>query len=411
MSRDPDVVVIGGGVAGCAIAARLAEAGYSVTVLEREVDYADRVRGEGMVHWGFEAATEMGLDELLISAPGATFIRNLVMYDERFSVDDARARSRDLGKILPGIPGMFTIGHPEIRQALADGAATRGATIVRGIRNVRVTPGDPPVVRYQHDGAELEHRCRLVIGADGKDSSTRRALGVELKSTTPQVMLTGMLVDDHGIWDRSEVTIGVHGSDQLYVFPRLGALRLYVGRRIDASDRFTGPDRQRRMLEAFRVPSLPDSDELAKADPIGPCATFPMTDTWTERPFGEGVVVVGDAAGWSNPVTGQGLAIAMRDAKVLTDLLMDDRSWEASLFREFAAERFERMRRLRFASALTDLLSAHCADDRGPRCRRMERRLREEPVLGAALDAVHRGPWRVPEEAFEPSILTTLALA
>ena len=46
---DADVVVVGGGVAGSAAAARLATAGLSVIVLERETVFTDRVRGEGLV--------------------------------------------------------------------------------------------------------------------------------------------------------------------------------------------------------------------------------------------------------------------------------------------------------------------------------------------------------------------------
>ena len=52
----------------------------------------------------------------------------------------------------------------------------------------------------------------------------------------------------------------------------------------------------------------------AGARVAGPCASFPMTDSWTSIPATDGVVLLGDAAGWSNPVIGQGLAVALRDA-------------------------------------------------------------------------------------------------
>jgi hypothetical protein len=81
------------------------------------------------------------------------------------------------------------------------------------------------------------------------------------------------------------------------------------------------------------------------------------------------------------------------------------------LFDSYATERYERMRRLRFASALTDLLAAQGVPERADRIRRMHRCARAQPGLLRALEAVHKGPWRVAEDAFEPSILTTLALA
>lgn len=410
MTVDVDIVVVGGGVAGCAVAAAMATAGRSVVVLERETAYVDRVRGEGMVQWGFEAATQLGLAEAILGAPGVSFMTTLVAYDELVTVEQAQRRSTDLGAILPSVPGLVSVGHPEMREALAQEAARQGAQVIRGVRDVAVIPGDTPVVSYSVDAEQRTLRCRLVVAADGKESAVRRALDIDLQSTIPRMMLTGMLVDDGGAWDRDQVTIGVHGRDQLYVFPRQGALRLYVGR-LMGDERLVGPDRHERMLDAFRTATLPHAGELATSRPIGPCATFAMTDTWTRRPYRDGVVLVGDAAGWSNPVTGQGLAVAFRDAQILTDLLIGHDRWDDALLDRFASERDERMRRLRFASALTDLLMAQGVVDRAERKRRMEQRLRDDPTLARALHAVHAGPWRVPEDAFEPSILTTLALA
>ncbi|MGD9796055.1 MAG: FAD-dependent oxidoreductase [Acidimicrobiia bacterium] len=405
-----DVVIVGAGVAGAPLAAQLADAGVQVLLLERDEVYADRVRGEGMVQWGYEAAAEMGLIDAITSAPGASVMTRLVAYDELVPIESARSRSRDLSTILPGVPGLVSVGHPEMRAALCDVAVARGAVIRRGVSDVAVTPGATPAVSFSHDGERYTVSCRLVVGADGKESVVRRSIGVELNSTIPRVMLTGMLVDDGGAWDRDEVTIGVHGGDQLYVFPRKGALRLYTARPMTA-ERLAGPDKADRMLESFLVPSLPHAEAIAASTPIGPCATFPMTDTWTRRPYGPGVVLVGDAAGWSNPITGQGLAIAMRDALVLSRLLIDDRAWTESLLDTYAAERWERMRRLRFASALTDLFAAQGAPDRAGLVRRLNRCARQQPELLRALEAVHAGPWRIDEDAFEPSILTTLALA
>ncbi len=325
-ARGVDVVVVGAGVAGAAVAARLAAAGRRVIVLEREAEYTDRVRGEGMVPWGLEAASALGLADAVVDTPGASFMTTLVAYDELVPIDRARRRARSLADMVPGVPGLVSVGHPELRQSLADAAVAAGATMVRPVSDVAVRPGKPPEVDVTVDGERVHLRPRLVVVADGKESTVRRALGIELSSTIPTMMLTGMLVDDGGVWDRDEVTIGVHGENQLYVFPRVGALRLYAGRMV-GSERFSGPDRATRMLEAFRGANLPHADDLAEATPIGPCATYPMTDTWTRRPFVDGVVLIGDAAGWSNPVTGQGLAVAFRDALVLTDELLADDDW------------------------------------------------------------------------------------
>jgi hypothetical protein len=77
----------------------------------------------------------------------------------------------------------------------------------------------------------------------------------------------------------------------------------------------------------------------------------------------------------------------------------------------YAHEREERMRRLRFVTALADLLTAFGAPDRSALRRRMGKRLRSEPELGHALEAIHAGPWTLPSEAFSPDKLSALALS
>jgi hypothetical protein len=60
---------------------------------------------------------------------------------------------------------------------------------------------------------------------------------------------------------------------------------------------------------------------------------------------------------------------------------------------------------------LTDLLTGFGMPDRAARRARMQAVLRRRPELGAALDAVHAGPWAAPAQAYTPDILATLALA
>ena len=61
MTEAYDVITVGGGLAGAALAKRLAENGMRVLVLEREVAFRDRVRGEQMHCWGVaEARTLLG---------------------------------------------------------------------------------------------------------------------------------------------------------------------------------------------------------------------------------------------------------------------------------------------------------------------------------------------------------------
>jgi 2-polyprenyl-6-methoxyphenol hydroxylase-like FAD-dependent oxidoreductase len=408
---DTDVVVVGGGIAGCALAVRLAGAGVSVTVLEREQTYRDIVRGEALVPWGFQEAVQLGIAEVILGTDGVSVMTKMVPYDEAVSVEQAQRRSRDLSDVVPGAPGVIGVGHPELREALATAAANAGASVIRGVRRSVVHGGAKPSVSYDVDGRTQVARCRLAVGADGKKSATRSALGIGLSTTRARVRLTGMLVDDGGVWNRAETAISVDGRNQFIVIPRADSrLRLYVGRREDDPEPLQGSSATGEFLKSFRTPIFPRSDALAGATPIGPCATFPMNDAWVDEPVVPGVALVGDAAGWSNPVTAQGLAISLRDARMLSEALLDGPDWTPDGLAGYARERTARMARLRFASAITDLLTGFGMSDRAGRRRRMLAVLRERPELGAALDAVHAGPWAAPPEAYTPDILATLAL-
>ena len=409
---DTEVIVVGGGIAGCALAIRLAEAGVTVTVLERERVYRDIVRGEALMPWGFREALQLGVADVILETEGVSVMTRMVPYDESLSVEQAQRRSRELANVVDGAPGVVGVGHPELREALAAAAAKAGATVVRGARRSIVTGGVDPSVTYEVDGCTRVERCRLIVGADGKKSATRTTLGLPLSTTQARVKLTGMLVDDGGAWDRAETAISVDARNQFIVIPRADhRLRLYVARRDDDPEPLQGTGAAGEFLKCFRTPIFPRSDALAESTPIGPCATFPMNDAWVDEPVVPGAALVGDAAGWSNPVTAQGLAISLRDARVLAEALLDGPDWSPRGLAGYAEERRTRMARLRFASALTDLLTGFGMPDRAARRSRMLDLLRRRPELGAALDAVHAGPWSASSEAYTPDILTTVALA
>jgi squalene monooxygenase len=61
MIQDWDVVVVGAGVAGCAVAISLARQGYEVLLLERSLKEPDRIVGELMQPGGIAALEELGL--------------------------------------------------------------------------------------------------------------------------------------------------------------------------------------------------------------------------------------------------------------------------------------------------------------------------------------------------------------
>ena len=166
---DVDLIIVGGGIAGGALATVMASEGASVLVLERQVRYRDHVRGEILWPWGVRLARRLGLEALLLES-GALGVPWLDGYDEG---SDGPTRI-DVGSVIDGVDGSLNVSHPAACAALVEAAASAGADVRMGVRDVHVSPGRRPRVGWRAEGGEAgEMGGALVVGADGRRSSVR----------------------------------------------------------------------------------------------------------------------------------------------------------------------------------------------------------------------------------------------
>jgi 2-polyprenyl-6-methoxyphenol hydroxylase-like FAD-dependent oxidoreductase len=400
MDRIHDVVVVGGGIAGSALATVLARDGYDVLVLERQTSYRDKVRGETLLCWGVAEAQRLGLEDVLLAAGGA-YATRMVPYDELLPPQHAEAAASALDGLLPGVPGALDVGHPQACEALATAAARAGARVVRGVGDVEVVAGAAPVVRYEHDDVAHEAAARLVVGADGRMSTVRRQAGIALEQTTPRTMGGGMLVDGLHDWPAGQMSLGTEGDLYYLIFPRAGGrARLYLLHDVAQRGRFAGPDREKAFLDAYQLGCIPNSAMFGAAEPAGPCAFYPMNDSWTDEPLAPGVVLIGDAAGWNDPIIGQGLSIALRDVRIVADILRAGTDRSPAAFAPYVQERRERMRRLRVSAEVVTMIAATFTPRAAARRAAYNAVFRSDPVLGGPRFAAQIGPERLPAEAF-----------
>jgi 2-polyprenyl-6-methoxyphenol hydroxylase-like FAD-dependent oxidoreductase len=190
---DVEVVVVGAGIAGSASAARLADRGLGVLVLEQQTAFRDRVRGETIVPWGVREVVALGLEEVLLGA-GGSYASAFIPYDETLEPASAEAAPIPLAMVAPDVSGQLNVGHPEASEALAAHAAAMGADVRRGVTDVAVQVGDAPEVTWTEDGSSRSARCRLVVGADGRTSTVRRQIGIALEERPAEIFGAGLLV-------------------------------------------------------------------------------------------------------------------------------------------------------------------------------------------------------------------------
>lgn len=402
----PDVVIVGGGIAGGALATVLARNGLEVFVLERETSYPDRVRGEWIAPWGVAEFKRLGLIDIL-RQHGALNVERNVPYDENWLPEAAEQRALDFTKLPPDLPTPICIGHPTMCNAFEASAKAAGARALRGVKDVEVTAGVRPTVSFTLNNELLRLKPRLVIGADGRNSVLRKQLGFSMHSDEPHNLLGGMLVANVPAWPRHVQAIGTEDRLHYFVFPQgQDKVRLYAC--YDFADRrkFAGPDREARLLQAFRLKCLPYSEAIVGGTPISPFHSYSNEDHWIDDPTLPGVVLIGDAAGHNDPIMGQGLAIAARDVRIVSDILQSETDWRHAEFVPYVEERRERMRRLRIAAGLATKIRVEFGEAAKQRRARVSDRMIERQL--SPLPAAIIGPERLPPGAYTTETIEKL---
>lgn len=327
-----DVITIGGGLAGAALAKGLAEAGLRVLVLERETAFRDRVRGEQMHCWGTAEARALGIYDLLTGDGVGHEVRLWAVQ----IAGAPEAPPRDLVETTARRLPALDVCHPAMQARLLNAAAAAGAEVRRGVTVLGIAPGAQPQVRARlRDGGERSFVGRLVVGADGRSSACRAWAGFEVGRDPERMVIAGVLLEGFGApEDRVSLFVDPAGGRLALVAPLGGGrFRSYFG----WFEQGDGRGRRRRLggrdLPQFIAGSIAagaPSRWFERAVPIGPLASFEGADSWVDHPYRDGVALVGDAAATSDPCFGCGLSLALRDVRALRDRLLADGDPEAA---------------------------------------------------------------------------------
>ncbi|MEP6639603.1 MAG: NAD(P)/FAD-dependent oxidoreductase [Chloroflexota bacterium] len=306
------VAIVGGGPAGAVLGAYLARAGHAVTILERAPAWHWRAGGVFTSPAAVVALRRAGLD-------GAT-LASVARPIPAMRVETASGASfrltygADLG-------GESAVGFDRSRldPVLLDMAVEAGAELRRGWQ---VTAADLDAGELQvrrPDGEPATLRTSVIVGADGLYSIVARSAGVARPARLdPRVGLTYHLIDpDPG--DCRDARMRVLRDGYIGIAPVAGG-RVNVGIVLGRSWR------PRLILEGARaiateiVAGIPPIDgdpaDWRNGEPTDAVAgAWPLGHRVTRR-AGPGWLLVGDAAGFLDPFTGEGLHRALVSAEL-----------------------------------------------------------------------------------------------
>lgn len=318
------ITVLGAGVAGLTVARALALRGAEVTVLEQA-----------------EAIREVGAG-LQISPNGARVLRALGLGEafeaagpraEAVELIDGETASRvarlDLARLRPGAEYRF-LHRARLIELLAEGARAAGVQIrlLQKIETVDLAAGRAPRLTTAQ-GTEIE--TDLLIGADGLHSKVRAALnGAVAPFFTHQVAWRALIPCDDAAPKVAQVFMGA--GKHLVSYPLGRGLRNIVAveeRRRWVEESWSLTDDPLTLRAAFEEFCPQVQDWLAQVEAPGLWGLFrhPVAGRW----WGEGAVLLGDAAHPTLPFLAQGAVMAMEDAWVLAETLAQHTEDSAAL--------------------------------------------------------------------------------
>jgi menaquinone-9 beta-reductase len=292
-----DVVVVGAGPSGAATALVLARTGHSVTVLDRSRFPRDKACGEGLMPPGVAVLARLGLLEAVL-ASGAPRLDG-VMYEH------LRGAAAYAPFPMPpdgGSPGGLGVRRTVFDAVLADALRREPRiTLLEGARATGLLRDGRTAIIGVTTASESVFGD-VVVAADGLHSSMRAAAGWSGPSGPPgRYGLVGHWAVDAGHLHRIAVTFA--DQQEWYQAP-VGPRLLLVStlgdrRRIGATARdYAGAARS-------TLPALREAELVGR--PLG-------AGQFRQRPraiAGDGLFLVGDAAGYDDPTTGEGIGLGL----------------------------------------------------------------------------------------------------
>lgn len=319
MSFDADIVVVGAGPAGLAFCRSLVQSPVSIIVIEKQAQ-------EQIAHPPFDGR-EIALTHASRHAMQKLGIWERVPKDEIYLLRDAKVFDGTSDYQLhfpkpadsPEDEGLgYFIANHNIRQASYDAVSTQENVDIRyghGVDDVALNPQGATVTL--EDGSSI--KCRLVVAADSRFSSTRRKMGIgaDWNDYGRSVFVFRM---QHTISNEHSAYECFHYGRTLAILPLEEHLCSCVVT-IDTHRAHEIADLNPEQLAQATMEQL--KNRLGEMTLVERVVTYPLVGVHAKRFYGLSCAVIGDAAVGMHPVTAHGYNLGLQSAVILGQLIHD----------------------------------------------------------------------------------------
>jgi flavin-dependent dehydrogenase len=343
-TRRAEVAIVGAGPAGAALGILLAEQGIDVVVLDRAALPRPKICGEYLSPEAARVLDRLGVLKAL-DAAGAAALAGM-----RITAPDGTAatgRYRPLGGFRPYRQHAMGVARETLDGALAE--RLRGLPVdlreETRVSDVLVEAGQVVGVRAEdRSRMPLDVRARIVIGADGRHSVVAERLGCRHPHSLQRMALVTYVRGVPECRDLGEIF--VDPPDYAILNP-LAPDRVNLSLVVPLAHAAPWTRRLEDFLAA-RVRQLPHlARRLAGAERVAEVRALGPLAQRVTPPREGGVLLLGDAAGFYDPFTGEGVFTALRSAELAAETIVTAlRTGDVSLR---ALDAFERARRTAFA--------------------------------------------------------------
>lgn len=400
--RECDVLIAGGGPAGAAAAALLARAGFRVLVCDAATFPRHKICGEYLPPAAAACLARLGV---LGEVDGLEPLRHAGM--AVVAPDGTEVLGRYSGPASFGL----SVRRLDLDRVLLENARRSGATVCEGARVTGFArhglAGFAVAVR-SGAGNPLTIHARALIGADGRNSIVARRLGLRLRPAHRRWAIMGHFRGVSGPAGHGEMFVTPYGycginplpgglANVCIVFDPCRAAAALPGR--PGLGSFFRSAIDAHALTARRMARAELAEGLWTAGPMA-CRSA--------RSVADAVLLVGDAAEFFDPFTGEGMAMALRGAEMAAEVL-----GTALLAGDLSAaglSRYEALRRRAFAAGLRLDRLLQVVLHRPRLASWLARRLRRDQRLADALARVSGEAARA-SDLLRPGFVARLLLA